>query len=117
MLTESRPPGLRPGEGYPSLFNKERAKKLQWDDLGWERRGWDSNPRYRKRYTGFRDRLLQPLGHLSLKRLLARSNIAKAEAVCKKCLPDLLLWIVWPRASPFPDMESVPEGVKCTITL
>ena len=29
------------------------------------RTGWDSNPRYRCRYTGFRDRLLQPLGHLS----------------------------------------------------
>ena len=29
------------------------------------RTGWDSNPRYRYRYTGFRDRLLQPLGHLS----------------------------------------------------
>ena len=32
---------------------------------GGQRTGWDSNPRYRCRYTGFRDRLLQPLGHLS----------------------------------------------------
>jgi hypothetical protein len=30
-----------------------------------ERTGWDSNPRYPYGYTGFRDRLLQPLGHLS----------------------------------------------------
>ena len=30
-----------------------------------KRTGRDSNPRYRCRYTGFRDRLLQPLGHLS----------------------------------------------------
>ncbi len=33
------------------------------------RRGRDSNPGYRKRYTGFRDRRLQPLGHLSKLRL------------------------------------------------
>ena len=32
-----------------------------------KRRGRDSNPGYRKRYTGFRDRRLQPLGHLSTK--------------------------------------------------
>jgi site-specific DNA recombinase len=32
------------------------------------RTGWDSNPRYRCRYTGFRDRRLQPLGHLSIAR-------------------------------------------------
>src|SRR5678816_667212 len=29
------------------------------------RTGRDSNPRYRCRYAGFRDRFLQPLGHLS----------------------------------------------------
>ena len=29
------------------------------------RTGWDSNPRYPCGYTGFRDRRLQPLGHLS----------------------------------------------------
>jgi hypothetical protein len=35
--------------------------------IGWrkKRTGWDSNPRYPYGYTGFRDRLLQPLGHLS----------------------------------------------------
>ncbi len=32
---------------------------------GHQRTGWDSNPRYPCGYTGFRDRLLQPLGHLS----------------------------------------------------
>jgi hypothetical protein len=30
-----------------------------------QRTGWDSNPRYRFRHAGFRDRFLQPLGHLS----------------------------------------------------
>ena len=29
------------------------------------RTGWDSNPRYRFRHAGFRDRFLQPLGHPS----------------------------------------------------
>ncbi len=31
-----------------------------------KRRGRDSNPRYRKRYTGFRNQLDQPLRHLSV---------------------------------------------------
>src|SRR5258706_12340653 len=31
---------------------------------GW-RRGWDSNPRYAWAYSGFRDRHVQPLPHLS----------------------------------------------------
>lgn len=31
----------------------------------WQR-GWDSNPRYPRRYGGFQDRCLQPLGHLSM---------------------------------------------------
>ena len=30
-----------------------------------ERRGWDSNPRYSCPYSGFRDRPIQPLWHLS----------------------------------------------------
>src|SRR5688500_722348 len=34
-------------------------------EQGRQRTGWDSNPRYPCGYTGFRDRLLQPLGHLS----------------------------------------------------
>ena len=29
------------------------------------RRGWDSNPRYACTYSGFRDRPVQPLWHLS----------------------------------------------------
>src|ERR1051325_7947254 len=29
------------------------------------RRGWDSNPRYPRRYGGFQDRCLKPLGHPS----------------------------------------------------
>ena len=32
--------------------------------VGW-RRGWDSNPRYAYAYSGFRDRHVQPLRHLS----------------------------------------------------
>ena len=43
-----------------------------------ERTGWDSNPRYRYRYTGFRDRLLQPLGHLSSR--TAKGKRAKRDA-------------------------------------
>ena len=37
------------------------------------RRGRDSNPRYLCRYTGFRDLLLQPLGHPSTLLLILRS--------------------------------------------
>jgi hypothetical protein len=42
-----------------------------------QRTGWDSNPRYGYPYTGFRDRLLQPLGHLSFgtRRLLGLVEI------------------------------------------
>src|SRR5258706_15819750 len=39
----------------------EREKRLQ---THW-RRGWDSNPRYTCAYSGFRDRYIQPLCHLS----------------------------------------------------
>src|SRR5690606_319004 len=43
-----------------SRLSPECRKTLIW----W--RGWDSNPRYGGYpYNGFRDRLLQPLGHLS----------------------------------------------------
>ncbi len=31
----------------------------------WNRRGWDSNPRYPSRYGDFQDRCLKPLGHPS----------------------------------------------------
>ena len=37
--------------------------------------GRDSNSRYRCRYDGFRDRCLQPLGHLSIRRFFAARNI------------------------------------------
>ena len=30
------------------------------------RREWDSNPRYRYQYNGFRDRPIRPLWHLSV---------------------------------------------------
>lgn len=49
---------------------------------GGRRTGWDSNPRYGCPYTGFRDRLLQPLGHLSrveLKRIQPRSGSQQAD--------------------------------------
>jgi hypothetical protein len=45
------------------------------------RTGWDSNPRYRCRYTGFRDRLLQPLGHLSCTRFRAGSLLGSMAPV------------------------------------
>src|SRR6266568_1396779 len=45
----------------PPLRVLEKEKKLltRW------RRGWDSNPRYACAYSGFRDRHVQPLRHLS----------------------------------------------------
>jgi CheY-like chemotaxis protein len=53
--------------GYAGQEVEERGLR----DVSWalrgvgQRTGWDSNPRYPCGYTGFRDRLLQPLGHLS----------------------------------------------------
>ncbi len=47
-------------------INAVPTQGLKW------RTGWDSNPRYRYRYTGFRDRRLQPLGHLSVSRDASR---------------------------------------------
>src|SRR5256885_14731182 len=40
------------------------CKTLNNQLLMW-RRGWDSNPRYACAYSGFRDRHVQPLRHLS----------------------------------------------------
>src|SRR5207249_78043 len=40
-----------------------RDAGTSWD--GSWRRGWDSNPRYACAYSGFRDRHVQPLRHLS----------------------------------------------------
>ena len=49
--------------GCPS--GNSRAKRWVSSGLrGW-RRGWDSNPRYAFTYSGFRDRHVQPLRHLS----------------------------------------------------
>ncbi len=42
---------------------------------GW-RRGWDSNPRYACAYSGFRDRHVQPLRHLSERRILPAPPIS-----------------------------------------
>ena len=42
--------------------------------LNW-RREWDSNPRYPHEYTGFRDRRLRPLGHLSEANIISDSRL------------------------------------------
>jgi hypothetical protein len=61
--------GIRTLDGLPrTAFPVPRHRPL--GDLsrptsrGW-RRGWDSNPRYGYPHTAFRERHLQPLGHLS----------------------------------------------------
>ena len=46
-------------------IQKSFIAPLRRGDEGW-RRGWDSNPRYRCRHTCFQDKLLKPLGHLSI---------------------------------------------------
>src|SRR5229473_5850319 len=46
----------------PSPTRAKRGVPLR--SMGW-RRGWDSNPRYACAYSGFRDRHVQPLRHLS----------------------------------------------------
>ena len=48
----------------PVLPNLLSSKQLRTIRLA-KRRGGDSNPRYGYPYTGFRNQLLQPLGHLS----------------------------------------------------
>src|SRR5258707_4872442 len=47
------------GVHLPRLPKDQLLKELDW------RRGWDSNPRYAFAYSGFRDRHVQPLRHLS----------------------------------------------------
>src|SRR2546428_12923380 len=43
----------------PLRVEGEKKLMTRW------RRGWDSNPRYACAYSGFRDRHVQPLRHLS----------------------------------------------------
>jgi hypothetical protein len=63
--------GRRDGgtEGRRVAFGRqfEKNRPTSWTRAGdlLRRTGRDSNPRNRCRFTGFRDRLLQPLGHLS----------------------------------------------------
>ena len=65
-----------PEWGAPWLFARPQVparKQSLGPGIAWStdkniRTGRDSNPRYRYRHTGFRDRLLQPLGHLSSER-------------------------------------------------
>jgi hypothetical protein len=51
-----------------------RADGAEW------RRGWDSNPRYGYPHTAFRERHLQPLGHLSAPRTSLAHRLARANA-------------------------------------
>ncbi len=61
------------------LTGKNSVNSVPTQGLKW-RTGRDSNPRYRCRYIGFRDRRLQPLGHLSV-RASAASGAAEGAAV------------------------------------
>ena len=64
---EKRPPDThryfppRTSEGS----NRSDVKYVNCFKANW-RTGWDSNPRYPRRYAGFQDRCLQPLGHPSV---------------------------------------------------
>jgi hypothetical protein len=55
--------GLRQRNDLPAGLRKHRKEAA--NPASSERRGRDSNPRYGCPHTGFRNRLLQPLGHLS----------------------------------------------------
>ena len=48
------------------------------------RRGWDSNPRYRSRYTPLAGERLQPLGHLSASRYPYLCFTRKHKSFCGK---------------------------------
>ena len=48
----------------PSFLGRQ-AIRIKKDVLDSERRGRDSNPRWSKPHTGFRDRPIRPLWHLS----------------------------------------------------
>ena len=67
-----------PFPGRCSRHTPRRAELVHWRVVA-TRTGWDSNPRYRCRYAGFRDRFLQPLGHLSQGRREGYS-VRKAES-------------------------------------
>ena len=53
--------------GGNALVSRRRRDPISASDSDFQfwRRGWDSNPRYACAYTGFRDRPVQPLWHLS----------------------------------------------------
>src|SRR5437764_3021307 len=57
-------PGQRGGQRRLSVQKARKNKSLRTQALS-QRRGRDSNPRYGCPYTGFRDRPIQPLWHLS----------------------------------------------------
>ena len=58
--------GIRTLDGLPrTAFPVPRHRPLGDLSGWWWRRGWDSNPRYGYPHTAFRERHLQPLGHLS----------------------------------------------------
>ena len=67
-----------PFPGRCSRHTPRHAEQVHWRIVA-TRTGWDSNPRYRCRYAGFRDRFLQPLGHLSQGRREGYS-VRKAES-------------------------------------
>ena len=53
------------GNALVSRLRRDPALSASSDSEFW-RKGRDSNSRYRYRYAAFRERCLQPLGHLSL---------------------------------------------------
>src|SRR5207244_4311670 len=59
-LSKRAPSATRTSLREASMFARSLTRRL----LGW-RRERDSNPRYAYAYSGFRDRPIQPLSHLS----------------------------------------------------
>ena len=70
------------GRGIVGSFRKSadppRKARTAW------RRGWDSNPRYRSRYTPLAGERLQPLGHLSASRYPYLCFTRKHKSFCGK---------------------------------
>ncbi len=71
---------------FPAVFRE--IQEENW------RRGWDSNPRYPRRYNGFRDRPNRPLWHLSARwswrmdpiHLGKARNLVQAQDLCNALL-------------------------------
>ena len=61
----ARPEGRDGEKDRMATYHPDRRRSQYPLPTTIERRGGDSNPRYGRPHTGFRNQLLQPLGHLS----------------------------------------------------